>query len=80
MVVERSERPFGRTRTPGYENGRVLKGKLRGTGLEVEARIPTSKAHLAENLGPGDEVRLSGEVMSWARLPERPVIQVPKDG
>ena len=79
VVIERIDRPFGRTRIPGFENGRVVRGRLRDSDHDVEVLIPTTRADLVEGLGRGDSIAIAGSVTSWGRLPERPVIHMLDD-
>jgi hypothetical protein len=79
VIIERIDRPFGRTRKPGFEDGRIVRGRLRDSQLEVEVHIPTTRAHLVEGLGRTDPVTVAGSVTSWERLPERPVIRMSPD-
>jgi hypothetical protein len=76
VLIDRIDRPFGRTRTPGFEDGRIVRGRLRDSGLEVEVHVPTERVDLVEGLGRTDPFPVSGSVASWQRLPERPVIRV----
>ena len=76
VIIDRLDRPFGRTRTPGFEDGWVVRGRLRDSDREVEVHIPTARAEVAEGLGRGDSFTVSGKVTSWERLPERPVIRM----
>ncbi len=77
VVVERIDRPFGRTRTPGYEGGAVVRGRLGDEGPAVEILVPTDRRELIDGVARGDLLTASGVVASWQRLPERPVIRVP---
>lgn len=77
VTIDRIDRPFGRTRIPGYEEGAVVKGCFGPDDFDVELHVPSDRRDLVDDLQRGDLLRVSGVVSSWERLPERPVIRVP---
>ncbi|MBT8405530.1 MAG: hypothetical protein KJP18_16850 [Gemmatimonadetes bacterium] len=74
LTVNRVIRPYGRMLRRIDTEGRIVRGRLTGTRHDVEVLVPAAPEDV-RTLRYGDRVAVSGEVVGWERLPDRPVLR-----